>query len=81
MDALNGFGHHVEVLGRVEGDIDPAEQSDGLRPLAGAVHDHLGLHGTAVGHDTGHPAVPRGDARHPGVLLDSDAALAGPAGE
>ena len=80
-DALDCLGHHVEVLGRVEGDVDAAQEAHGLRPLAGAVHDHLGLDGTPVGHDAGHPAVPRGDAGHAGALLDADAPQAGPAGE
>ena len=80
VDALDCLGHHVEVLGRVEGDVDAAQEADGLRPLAGAVHDHLGLDGTPVGHDAGHPAVPRGDAGHTGVLLDADAPQAGTRG-
>ena len=81
VDARDGLGHDVEVLGRVEGDVDAAEEADGFRPLPGAVHHHLGLDGTAVGHDAGHPAVPCGHALHPGVLLNADAAEAGPAGE
>ena len=81
VDPLDGLGHHVEVLGRMERDVDAAEEADRLRPLAGAVHDHLGLDGAPVGHDARHPAVPRGDAGDPGVLLDAHAPQAGPAGE
>ena len=57
MDALDGLGHHVEVLGRVEGHVDPAQEADSLRPLAGAVDDDLGLDGAPVRDDTRHPAV------------------------
>ena len=81
MHALDGLGDYIEVLGRVEGDVDAAEEPDGLRPLAGAVHDHLGLDDAPVGHDASDPIVPRGDAGHPGALGDADAPQAGPPGE
>ena len=81
VDPLDLLGHHVEVLGRVERDVHATEEADGLRPLAGAVHDDLGLDGAPVRHDARHPAVPSGDAGDPGVLLDTDAPEARAAGE
>lgn len=63
--ALDRLGDDVEVLGRVERDVDPGHRADGSRPLPGAVDDDVGLDVTVVGAHPGGPPVTRqhvGDA-------------------
>ena len=80
-DTRNGFGHHVEVLGRVEGDVDPAQEADRLRPLTGAVHDDLGLNGSPVRDHARDPTVAGDDVRDARALRDAHAPHAGAAGQ
>ena len=79
--ARNGFGHHVEVLGRVEGHVDPAEEADRLRPLTGAVHDDFCLDGPPVRDHARHPAGAGDDVGHACALRDAHAPHAGAAGQ
>ena len=77
----NGFGHDVEVLGRVEGHVDPAEEADRLRPLTGAVHDDLGLNDPPVRDHARDPAGAGDDVRDARALGDAHAPHAGAAGQ
>ena len=52
----------------MERHVDPGERADGLRPLAGAVHHHLGLDRSAVGDDPRHPAAVLIDAEDAGAF-------------
>ena len=80
-DTRDGFGDHVEVLGRVQRHVDAAQEADRLRPLAGAVHHDLRLNGATVGDDARHPAFAGDDVRDPCALRDAHAPHAGPAGQ
>ena len=57
--AVDGFGHDVEVLRRVQGHIDARHRTDLLGPLPGAVDDDLGLDIACVGAHTGDPPALR----------------------
>src|SRR4029078_4872551 len=78
---IHPVGHHVEVLGGVQGHADTCERTDLLGPLPGTVDDHLGLDVAGVRAHTAHPAVAHVDAYDPGPLEDPRAALPCAAGQ
>ena len=65
----------------MQGDIDPAQEPDRLRPLTGAVHDDLGLNGSPVRLHARDPTVAGHDVRDASALGDAHAPHAGPAGQ
>ena len=75
-DAVDDVRHHVEVLGRVQRHIHPAQRADLLGPLPGAVDDDLGLDIAPRGAHAGHPAAVGEYPGHPGALADPGAAVA-----
>ena len=81
VDPLDPLGHHVEVLGRVQGHVDPGQRTHRLGPLAGTVDDHLGPDPSPVGHHPGHPAVLLLDTGHPGAFEDPGTPVAGATGQ
>ena len=81
MHALDLLGHHVEVLGRVQGNIHPAHRADRLGPLTGAVHDDLSLDIAGIGLHAGDDAVLGRDAENARALEHLGAAHAGTLGK
>ena len=75
--AVERVGDDVEVLRGVQRHVHPGQRPDGLRPLAGAVHDHLGLDVARVGAHAGDAPVLDEHVEHPGLLQDPGSPLPG----
>jgi hypothetical protein len=72
------LGHDIEVLGRVERDVDAGQRADCPGPLARAVHDDVRLDSSAISGYAGDRARLRVYSDHPGALEDTGALQAGP---
>ena len=84
-DAGDRLGDDVEVLGRVERDVDAREPAERARPLAGAIDDDLALDRGRLAVDddveAAHASLARADAGDARALDDARAAHARAASE
>src|SRR6185437_16697713 len=78
---VDPLGDHVEVLGRVQRDGDPAHRTHRLGPLASAIDHYLGFNATPFGMNAFDGLTVGDDAGHRSPLGDGDALVAGAAGQ
>ncbi len=81
VDALDGLGEQVVVLGRLQGDVDAAPSAQLARPQPGGQHDGLALDVALVGGDGCDPPTLGAQPGDRHAADDRDAARLGSLGQ
>jgi hypothetical protein len=76
---VDGHGQHVEMLRRVERDVDPGHQPDAPAPQPRAQHDRIARDGTLRRQNARDPAILLAETGDWGVLEESRAPVSRPA--